>query len=256
MSNKYKKSLSQTVVKAIDIFQCFQDDRDEKGIQEISKILDLPESTIYRLINTLEYEGILIQNKKTKKYRLGFKLLKLIEKLQNMDQWKNKAKKHMIDINKRFNETINLAIREKNKAVYIESVGSTHVLRPSMEIGAKYPIHCTGLGKCLLMDFSKEELVQVLELPLKKHTENTIVDLEELYENIKQGNQNGYIMDKEEFQKGIICTAAPIRGFGEKIVAALSITIPTVRYEEKETKKIKKNVIKTANKISEELDFL
>jgi len=148
----------QTLVKGLNVLESFENDSDEKGIQDVSNIIDLPESTIHRILNTLEYKGYVIQNLETKKYRLTLKFLRIAGKITNMIQWKERAKIWMIELNKKCNETVNLTIREGDKPVYIDKVGSTQVLRPNFAIGTLYPTYCTALGKVLLMDLPEETL--------------------------------------------------------------------------------------------------
>jgi DNA-binding IclR family transcriptional regulator len=223
------------------------------GIKEISGIVSLSESTVYRILNTLEYRGILIQNKKNKKYRLGLNLLKTVNKMNNFKNWSMEANNYMLELLSKFNETVNLAVRDEDNAIYIDSINSSHVLRPSLEIGSKYPCHCTGLGKCLLMDFPENKLKKLLKFPLKGFTDNTIINLNVLMKDLKKGRKNGYILDYEEFQIGLVCISAPIRAFGNEIVAAISVSIPTVRFNDKICTAITDEVVKTAKKISMKL---
>jgi len=249
------KSLVGTIVKSLDILECFTDDSDEKGIQEISQIVGLPESTTHRIISTLEYRGILLQNPSNKKYRLGLIFLKASDKTKNMSIWKEKAKSYMLDLNEEFNETVNLAIRTEDKAVYIDTVVSTQVLRPTLAVGVKYPCHCTGIGKSLLMDFSEKELSKIINGPLEKLTPNTITDIKSLADDLRVSKERGFAIDNEEFHKGIVCIAAPIRGFGGRIIASLSISIPTVRVDEERLNKVKERIIEVTNNISKEINF-
>ena len=87
MVNSESKLFIQSIIRGIDVFQCFKADSTEMGIKEISGIVSLSESTVYRILNTLEYRGILIQNKKNKKYRLGLNLLKTVNKMNNFKNW-------------------------------------------------------------------------------------------------------------------------------------------------------------------------
>ncbi|CAB1261862.1 IclR family transcriptional regulator [Clostridium sp. MT-14] len=254
MENLESKLLIQSIIRGVDVFQCFKDDNTEMGIKEISGIVNLSESTVYRILSTLEYRGILIQNKKNKKYRLGLSLLKTVNRMNNFKSWSMEANNCMMELQREFNETVNLAVRDEDNAIYINSIGSSHVLRPNLEIGSKYPCHCSGLGKCLLMDFPENKLKMLLKFPLKKFTDKTIVNMDALMKNLKKGRENGYILDYEEFQIGLVCISAPIRAFGNKIVAAISVSIPTVRVNDKICTKIKDKVVKTAREISMKLE--
>ena len=70
-NNLYMSSL----LKAFDVLDCFQDDKQELGISDIAVLVGMPVSSVHRLIQSLEYEGMLIQNRENKKYSLGSKLM-------------------------------------------------------------------------------------------------------------------------------------------------------------------------------------
>ena len=71
-----------TLLKAFDILDCFDDDQQEIGISDISAKVGLPVSSVHRIIQSLEFEGLLSQNQESKKYALGSKMLKLLPQVQ------------------------------------------------------------------------------------------------------------------------------------------------------------------------------
>jgi DNA-binding IclR family transcriptional regulator len=252
---KEQPSIIQALIKGLNIMDCFEADSEELGVQEISKKVDLPEATVYRMLNTLEYKGYILQNKETKKYRLGLKYLNIERKIKNIIIWKEKAKELMRDLSEKCGETVNLAIREEDKIVYIDKIDSHNILRPNFKIGVRYPSYCTGLGRVLLSDLPEETLNTMFFTPLKPLTPYTITDLEEIKKQLKKIRKEGYAIDNEEFCLGIRCVAAPIKSFGNNTVAAISVSIPTIRVDDEKLNFIKDLVIKTAKQISAELNF-
>ena len=69
-----------TLLKAFDILNCFDLDDQEISIKEISARIEMPQSSVYRIIQSLEFVGMIFQNKETKKYRLGTKFISLSRK--------------------------------------------------------------------------------------------------------------------------------------------------------------------------------
>jgi len=249
MGNKDSNLLVQTLVKGLDVLECFESDIDEKGIKEISQTIDMPESSIYRILQTLEYKGLIIQNAENKKYRLGLKLLRYRDKTSNMYRWKQKARVWMEQLSNQCGETVNLAIRDEEYIMYIDKVECKHLLRPNFVIGEHYPSYCTSLGKVLLSDVSE----QTLDVLFDKFPKDINQDFEVLKMRLNEVKDQGYAIDDEEFQIGLKCVAAPIKAFGGRIMAAISVTIPTVRLDEETFLRIKELVIEAAEKISEEV---
>ncbi|MCR4442311.1 MAG: IclR family transcriptional regulator [Peptococcaceae bacterium] len=246
--NKY---LIQTLTKGLTVFDCFKSDMEEYGITELSSLVDMPESTVQRIINTLEFKGYIYQNPNTKKYRLALKLLKMDNSIKHMTLWIEKAKKHTTYLNEQCDETVNIAIRDEDQLVYVAKVETQHLLRPTFVVGARYPLYCTGLGKCLISDFPEDKLPYLFPYTLKKMTPNTKTDLQDIIKDLRKIKKEGYIIDDEEFQLGLYCVAAPIYGF-QKVVAALSVTIPKVRVNTDNKDNLIQLVIGTAQNITNE----
>jgi len=250
------KYFVQTLAKGLSVLNTFQSDQDEFGILELSEFNNLPQSTVQRIVNTLEIKGYLIQNPSSKKYRLSLKLLILENKIGTMKIWLEKTKAHMINLNKKCGETVNLAVRSENTLIYLDKVDSSHMLRPNFIVGDKYPLHCTGLGRCLISDLEEDRINLLLGGTLEKLTPKTKVTLSDLKEDLKKIKDDGYLLDDEEFNLGLTCIAAPIYAFGNKVIAAISVSLPKVRFDSEINQKLVQWIKETANIISEDYKYL
>lgn len=241
----------QALAKGLSVLECFRD-IDEFGITEIGNIVNLPDSSVQRIVHTLEAKGYLYQNTDNKKYRLTPKILLSRDKSKNFITWKEQARKHMVTLNEYCGENVNLAIRQDDVCSYIELVESKHLLRPHFTLGDLYPIYCTSLGRSLLSGLSDREIDSSLPEVLEARTSYTITDRSQVIETIKEIQNNKYAIDDEEFYLGLFCIGSPICGFGTKVIAALSIIAPKVRMDEQTIKKLIPKVIETAQNISDE----
>jgi DNA-binding IclR family transcriptional regulator len=124
-------------------------------------------------------------------------------------------------------------------------------------VGLRIPLHCSSVGKVLLADLSEGALEEIVkEKDLVKRTDNTITDLVKLKAHIKTVWAQGYAFDDEENEKGIRCVGAPIYNQQGQVIAAISISGPTIRITKQLLKKTLKNaVIKTALDISREFGY-
>jgi IclR family KDG regulon transcriptional repressor len=250
------KYFVQTLAKGLSVLNTFKSDKDEFGILELSEFNHLPQSTVQRIVNTLEIKGYLIQNPISKKYRLSLKLLILENKIGTLKLWLDKTKQHMVNLNKKCGETVNLAIRSENSLIYLDKVDSSHMLRPNFIVGDRYPLHCTGLGRCLLSDLEEENINLLLKGTLEKLTPKTKTTLPEIREDLNQIRINGYFFDDEEFNLGLACIAAPIYAFGNKVIAAISVSMPKVRFNSEISTQLVEWTKETANIISEDYKHL
>ena len=219
----------QALLKGLAILECFKNDQAEHGVTELGQMVDLPESGVQRILNTLELTGYVYQNSQNRKYRLSPKILSQCDKAATFLRWKEMARKHMTALNEVYGETVNLAIRDGDGAVYVEVVESRHVLRPNLVKGIRYPLHCSALGQSLLLDLSEKSLLSVWPEELETYTPKTVTDKKAMLEKMRLAKDSQYTVDDEEYQMGLVCIGAPIRGVGNRIVAAVSMSTPTVR---------------------------
>ena len=100
-----------TLLKAFDILDCFQNDRQELGISDIAAMVDMPVSSVHRIIQSLEFVGMLTQNRENRKYALGSRLLNLSEKCGQYQQFQQIASRYVDQLGKLTGETVNLIQR-------------------------------------------------------------------------------------------------------------------------------------------------
>ncbi len=175
----------QALSKGLSVLECFRDS-DEYGVTELGQIVGLPDSSVQRVINTLEFMGYLFQNPVNKRYRLSPKMLRTLAKCSNFITWKEQARKHMVALNETFGESVNLAVRDQDKCAYIELVESKHLLRPNFTLNDSYPLYCTSLGRSLLCDLPDEVILSILPEVMEPLTYCTIVDNKQVLEKIRE----------------------------------------------------------------------
>ena len=249
--NEDSKHQISALVKGLNILDCFND-YDEFSITELSHISSMPGSSVQRIVNTFEFAGYLYQNPENKKYRLTPKILQISIKCNHYIKWREQAKKHMVELNDMFGESVNLAVRNHDRCSYIELVESKHLLRPNFTFNDSYPLYCTVLGRSLLSDLPDELVLAILPDSMPPLTPHTITEKKELLQKIRETKMNKYSIDNEEFYLGLCCVGGPVFGVGNRVIAALSVTAPKVRMTSKTIEKLIPAVIDTARKISEE----
>lgn len=241
-----------TLLKAFDILNCFENDAQELGIKEISERIDMPQSSVYRIIQSLEFIGLIFQNRENKKYRAGLKLLELARKCSCLDVYLDAAKKSMEALARETQETVNLAIASCDKIIYLHKVESAHVLRPNFVLNATYSACTTGLGRVLLAEQSD----QSLEWVYQNNPDEITVSFEEFLRDIRQVRQDGYAYDDQVFSPGLRCVAAPIKGPGGKVLFSMSVSAPAVRMDDETYTRTRDLVMHYAAQATEKIQSL
>lgn len=251
---KENKRTIQAVDKAFEVIKCFED-HEELGVTEISKKLDIHKSTTFGLISTLSANGILEKNNNTGKYRLGLELYRLGTKV-NVNL-KNLVFPYLEEVANNYQETANLVILKDASVMYLEKVEGSHSMRISTLVGGEKPIHCTAVGKAMLAFLNEKDLEKTIKkIEFNKYTPNTILDERSLRKALEKIRTRGYAEDCEELEVGLRCIAAPIFNQYKVPFAAISVSGPATRMDDKLSLEIAGVLIDFANRISRKLGYI
>jgi DNA-binding IclR family transcriptional regulator len=228
------------------------------SVKELSEKVELPKGTTHRLLSSLAYFDFVSQDELTKNYHLGFKLVELGNLLINQLDFRNVARPFMLKLAEKTGETIHLVILDQNEGLYIEKVALNQTgLQMMSRVGLRIPIHSSSVGKILAAHLAEDELDQIVKARgLPRRTQNTITNSKRFKERLQDARHKGYAIDDEENEKGIRCVAAPIRNENGEVIAAMSISGPSVRLTLNAIQdSLKNQVCVTALNISQKLGF-
>ncbi len=221
----------------------------ELGITELCRKIALPKGTVHRLLGTLKNLGYIEQNPQNRKYHLTVKIFKLGTAVTDRVGLVQIIP-YMKKLSQQFNETINLAILDRDEIIYLYSVGSDNTLKLDLRIGSNQPAYCAAIGKVLLAYLSEKELDNYLQrVELKPFTPYTITDKDYLKKELKLIRQRGYSFVNEEYMVGVACVAVPLKDHQDKICAGLSFSIPTVRMNKEKLSLLTDSLLSVSKKI-------
>lgn len=238
-----------TLLKAFDILDCFDDDQQEIGISDISARVGLPVSSVHRIIQSLEFEGLLSQNQESKKYALGSKMLSYSRKCGQYQRYQSIAAKYVGELCRVTEENVNLSTCSGDQITNIYTAETHFVLRPNFPLHMPFPAHCTGVGRVFLSHMSEAAQKWVYD----NNAEAVGMTQEEFLEMLRKARQDGYALDDQAFNAGLRCVAAPIYLGGNKLLFAMSISAPAARMDDAAYEKARKLVLKYADLISQEI---
>ncbi|KUO49243.1 MAG: hypothetical protein APF76_02905 [Desulfitibacter sp. BRH_c19] len=223
----------------------FLADHNEVGVRELSRAFEVNEATAYRTLITLQNHGYVIQDPKTKKYKLGFETVRIGQSCLNNYDLVQVARKYAIELTRKINETITLIARHGNYAVYVNKIDSTHVVRIHSQIGSKIQLAFEGFTKPILVFLSEKEQLDLIgkEKIAKVKTE------------ISKFIEIGYTISDEEVDSGVTVIGCPIYNYESKIVGAVNVPIPKVRLDEQKIPEIAYQVQEATRKISKDLGY-
>lgn len=229
----------------------------ELSIGDLSERLSMDKATIHRLVNTIKDAGYVNQNADNKKYSNNLKLLAMGIKVMERVAIKQISYPYMKILSEQSRETVDLGIFIDNQIIYIDRIEPSFTMKAGPGIGSSLPVCCTALGKAILAFLPVKEMKEVLKkITLEKYTENTLVEQQLLEQSLQTIRKLGYSVDNEEYTEGLICFGAPIINYHGIPVAAIGISCPKYRYNErKHFKQFSELVIDAAKNISKQLDY-
>lgn len=203
--------------------------RQDRGAtySEIVKALDLPKSSVHRILKDLNSLGYIDFNPETKRYFGSFSLAALGAEVMSHFKLREHVRSHLLNLHGETDHTTNLGIMDGTMGVFVDKIESRDFgIKLFSEIGKTFPLHCTGLGKSILAFSSDDIVMKLLQSPLQSFTEKTITDQEVFQQELSLIRDRGYAVDNEEITRGIMCVAAPVFGLNGVVVCAISITFP------------------------------
>jgi DNA-binding IclR family transcriptional regulator len=253
-------NLVQTIERVSLILDILSNSTHGISVGELSEKTGFPKGTTHRLLTSAAYFDLVRQDPSTKNYYLGFKLVELGNRLLSQLDFRTEARPYLKELAERTKETVHLVILDRNEGLYVDkvdAVGHTSGLRMVSALGARIPAHCSAVGKVLLASLSDESLLSVIkDKGLPRRTENTITDIEELRKHLQMIRDQGFAFDDEENEKGIQCVGAPIIDQRGKVLAAISISVPTIRVDKTTLQTtLKDQLTETAAQISQKLGY-
>ena len=251
---KAATSTVQSVERAVSILEMLAHDG-ESGVTKIADELGVHKSTAFRLIATLEQRGLVEQDLERGKYRLGVGILRLAgattARLDVVQETRPLARALAAETG----ETVNIAVRSEGAALYLDQIAGTSSLQSHNWVGQRIPLHATANGKVLLSGLTSEQIMTEVGQRLRAYTPTTITSIKKLLVDIDAVREAGYAVVADELEMGLTAIAAPLHNAHGDVIASLSVSGPTFRFDEDRVKTVVDQVMEVATEVSERLGW-
>ncbi len=227
---------SKSLQKALRILVYMGEQGPDAGVTQLASELGLTKATVHRLLNAMERFKLIERNAEGERYRLGLKLYQLGNKAVESRTLRTEARPLLMEMSRRSRESVSLAVPIPGGVTCLDRLDSSHtIINVCTPIGAMFPPYCTAAGKAILAYMTDDEVHEILKKnPQREYTQFTITQLSDLKENLRTIRQRGYAVDHQELERGLSGVAAPVLGARERVIAAVGIAGPTLRFRGKE----------------------
>ena len=219
---------SKAVGRALDVLDCFRDSETHLSLTDLSRLSGFPESSLFRVLTTLESHRYLHRNPDGS-YRLAPKVLfgTLSERAERL---REEVRPFLQQLNHRFDETVSLAFLFEDRIQVIDVVETFQMIRAGNVLGRILSPHCSSLAKAITAFQPSNRIERITQVyNLVRFTEHTIVDRLAILAEYEKIRAQGWAIDNEESVLGICCFGAPLLDGQGFAVGAVSVSSPKGR---------------------------
>jgi DNA-binding IclR family transcriptional regulator len=210
----------------MDVLSLLEKRNNGASIRDLVDLLGLPRTTVYRILNTLQFHDV-VRRTAEGTYRLGPRLLALAARtLADAQDYDLAAlsRPHLEQLSEKTGEGCKVSVLDGNAILVVAAVQGTREYALTVVPGQRQPLHAGAASKMLIAHLPRKELDELLgDAELFRYTNKTLADRKRLFAELARIRRDGWSQDRGEYSPAICAYAAPIRDRSGKVIAALSV---------------------------------
>ncbi|WP_221776066.1 IclR family transcriptional regulator [Rhodococcus aetherivorans] len=207
--------------------------RQPVGVSEIARGTGMPKSTVQRCLLTLHHAGWLrMVDPDRAKWGVTTKPLGIGLRAAGEEGLREAAAPYLDELRDLTDETVHLTARDGDQLIVLSRRDSTQAVRTHVDIGAVAPMHATSSGLAVLAHLPDEEVHRILDGGLERFTPETIVAKRDLLEEIRRTRERGFAVNTRSWWRpDVSAVAAAVLASSGRPIAAIAISIPSMRFD-------------------------
>ncbi len=245
----------QSVERAMKLLELLAQSGGASSLTDLATRSQLNISTCHHLLATLLKSGYVAKVPGRRTYALGARVLHLGQAFRRQVDLPQRAQPVLDRLNAATGEAVHLAVLQGDQVVTVaKSEGRQAVRVETGEIGVAEAPHATATGKAMLAWLPEEKTRRILAINgMARFTPGTITEVDALIEEMRHVRRNGYSLDREEFQLGVVCVGAAVRDHTGAVIGSISASAPAFRASEDHIIRMREAVTAGARDLSVEL---
>lgn len=245
-----------SVSKALELLSCFSIASPVWSLAELVRRVEVPKSTAHNLLRTLKQFDLVRQNSETKQYEVGPRALELGLSFVKHSGVVAQVRPVLRRLMEATGETCKFGMLSNDQVVIVAASESTFQLHTRGDVGTRWDLHSTSLGKAILATLSDEEAREILgRRGMPAYTKRTISTWEPMRKELTAIRKRGYALDLEENEVGVRCIAAAVADPLRDSVVSFSTSGPRERVSDERIPELARHIqtaIRSLNYLSRE----
>jgi DNA-binding IclR family transcriptional regulator len=222
--------LIRTVDSALQMFEAFAERGKPMTLSEMSRLLEIPTSTCFGLMRTLEARGYLYEVGGRKSFYPTARWLMKAREIEKGDPIYELIRPHLVKLRDASDETVILSKRLGDAVVYLDVIESKQTIRYTAEVGDLKSLNRTSSGKALLGAMPERERDGViLRLQAASGARLSTAQRAQLKTDVERAAKDGWFVGRGETSMDVMGAAVPVNLAGD--VFAIGIAGPLARMD-------------------------
>lgn len=233
----------QVIERAAAILRALKTSPNGMSLGQIAKAVDLPRSTVQRIVGALQTERILITVSNGRGIRLGPEINSLAEATHyNIVE---ACREFLVDLASETGETTDLSVLRGKSMIFLDQVPGIHRLRTISSVGESFPLSTTANGRSCLSRFEDEEVKKIVSSEWKARGIDG--NMHDFLSTIGEIRESGFAYDLDEHATGVSAIGFSFRDWGGDL-HSISVPVPSQRFAA-ERNNIETAIRKTAQNV-------
>jgi IclR family pca regulon transcriptional regulator len=213
----------QSLDRGLAVIRAFGPDRERLSLSEVARATGLTRAATRRFLLTLVKLGYVRND--GREFSLRPRVLELGYAYLSGLAMPEVAAPHLEELVARVRESSSISVLDGHHIVYVARVPTKRIMTVAISVGTRFPAYATSMGRVLLAGMSEEDLDRYLaEADFQPITGRTATDPVRLREIVADVARQGYAIVDQELEEGLRAVAAPIRGTGDSVTAAINLS--------------------------------
>ncbi len=246
----------QSVLRSFRVLETVADHQ-PIGVADVARIVELPTSTVQRILVTLRDAGwIASTDEALTRWTMTPRALAVGRKAVPETGLLQAAALPVRQLCDATQETIHLSVPDGvSNVVIVDRTDPEQAVRTYVRVGFSSPIHATSSGRSILAAMSDEAVEEVISRGLSAVTDKTLTEPERFRQEIKECRDKGYAVNVGENRPNVTAFAAAVLEGSSRPIAAVAISMPSHRFDHRLTGHWGDLVMEAASQISIRLGY-